>query len=74
MCLLDQSDTKLLEAASSALREALHKLAEVHCNLFGELTELDLQVGVISSHTFTMDVHMFVGSMQAYTNIVKMYY
>jgi hypothetical protein len=74
MCLLDQSDTKLLEAASSALREALHKLAEVHCNLFGELTELDLQVGMISRHTFTVEVHVFVGSMQTSTNIVKTYY
>lgn len=40
----DQSDIKLLEAATSALREALRKLAEARCNLFGELTESDLQL------------------------------
>jgi hypothetical protein len=70
MCLLDSSDTKLLEAASSAMREALRKLAEVHCNLFGELTESDLQVGMISSCTFTVDVYVFICCMQVSRNFL----
>jgi len=37
-------DTKLLEAATSALREALHKLAEVQCVLLGDVKDSDLQV------------------------------
>ncbi|KDR09420.1 HEAT repeat-containing protein 3 [Zootermopsis nevadensis] len=38
------TDTRFLEAATSALRATLQKLAEVQCNLFGQLTESDLQL------------------------------
>jgi len=47
--ILEGGDTKLLEAATSALREALHKLAEVQCVLLGDVKDSDLQVRMIST-------------------------
>ena len=47
--LLEGGDTKLLEAATSALREALHKLAEVQSVLLGDVKDSDLQVRMIST-------------------------
>ena len=47
--ILERGDTKLLEAATSALREALHKLAEVQCVLLGDVKDSDLQVRMIST-------------------------
>ncbi|XP_069681892.1 HEAT repeat-containing protein 3 [Periplaneta americana] len=41
----DLTDTRFLEAATTALRASLQKLAEAQCNnLFGQLTESDLQL------------------------------
>ena len=46
---LEGGDPKLLEAATSALREALRKLAEVQCVLLGDVKDSDLQVRIIST-------------------------
>jgi hypothetical protein len=47
--IVEAGDTKLLEAATSAVREALHKLAEVQCVLLGDVKDSDLQVRIIST-------------------------
>jgi hypothetical protein len=46
---LEGGDIKLLEAATSALREALHKLTEVQCVLLGDVKDSDLQVRMINT-------------------------
>jgi hypothetical protein len=58
--ILSGGDTKLLEAATSALREALHKLAEVKCLVLEDIKDADLQVRMMRTKFFIVGVYLFI--------------